>query len=85
MPCVYLLRGTSGRHYLGSTVNLEERLQQHNRGHTATTLRLGLPVTLVASRSFPSLADARLAERILKRKKNIEVILFYLNSNQPIF
>jgi predicted GIY-YIG superfamily endonuclease len=56
---VYLLRGTTGRHYLGSTGDLEARLAQHQRGHTHTTKRLGRPLTLVAARSFATREEAR--------------------------
>lgn len=41
MAWVYMLRGASGRHYIGSTTDLERRLEQHRRGHTQTTKRLG--------------------------------------------
>ncbi|MDQ3414492.1 MAG: GIY-YIG nuclease family protein, partial [Verrucomicrobiota bacterium] len=41
MAGVYILKGSTGRHYIGSTVDLEQRLEQHRRGHTYTTRRLG--------------------------------------------
>jgi len=40
MAWVYILRGSSGRHYIGSAVDLDARFAQHLRGHTATTKRL---------------------------------------------
>jgi putative endonuclease len=67
---VYMLRGSSGRYYLGCTDNLPGRLGQHQRGHTHTTLRLGLPLELIASREFPTRAEALRLERQLKSWKN---------------
>ena len=61
-----MLRGTTGRHYIGCTDNLAARLEQHQRGHTHSTLRLGLPVELVVARSFCSRAEAMKVERQLK-------------------
>ncbi|PYL45100.1 MAG: hypothetical protein DMF40_16150 [Verrucomicrobia bacterium] len=66
MPWVYVLKGSSGRHYIGSTVNLDARLAQHFRGHTATTKRLGEKLEIVAKKEM---AEVRELERILKRKK----------------
>jgi tRNA/rRNA methyltransferase/putative endonuclease len=50
MAWVYILRGKSGRHYIGSTDDLERRLAEHQRGSNHTTRRLGGEVELVASR-----------------------------------
>jgi predicted GIY-YIG superfamily endonuclease len=73
MPWVYVLRGSSGRHYIGSCIDLETRLAQHLRGHTATTKRLGDMLEIVAT-----LAEARKIERLLKRKKNPKLAIYYL-------
>ncbi len=67
---VYLIRGTTGRCYIGCTDDLAARLAQHQRGHTHTTIRLGLPVELIAARNFPTRAEALRAERLLKSWKN---------------
>src|SRR2546428_165371 len=40
MAWVYMLCGASGRYYIGSTVDLDQRMEQHRRGHTHTTKRL---------------------------------------------
>jgi predicted GIY-YIG superfamily endonuclease len=50
MAWVYTLRGSSGRHYIGSTVDFDARLAQHLRGHTATTKRLGDTIEIVAKK-----------------------------------
>ena len=78
MAWVYILRGSSGRYYIGSTTDLERRIQQHRCGHTHSTRRLGQPLDLVASLQMRSLAEARQLERELKRKKNPRVALFLL-------
>src|SRR6516162_2811656 len=50
MAWVYILRGSSGRHYIGSCVDLDTRFAQHLRGHTATTKRLGTKLAIVAKK-----------------------------------
>ena len=78
MPCVYILRGAGGRHYIGSTTDLVRRLEEHRRGHTHTTNRLGGELELMASLELPSLAKARALEREMKRKKNPQLALWLL-------
>ncbi|MBX6326635.1 MAG: GIY-YIG nuclease family protein [Chthoniobacterales bacterium] len=78
MPWVYVLRGSSGRHYIGSAVDLQARFAQHLRGHTATTKRLGEALEIVAKKEVPTLAEARQLERLLKRKKNPKLAIYHL-------
>jgi predicted GIY-YIG superfamily endonuclease len=78
MPWVYILRGSAGRHYIGSTVDLDARFAQHLRGHTATTKRLGDQLEIVAKKEVASLGEARKIERNLKRKKNPKLAIYYL-------
>jgi predicted GIY-YIG superfamily endonuclease len=49
MAWVYILRGASGRHYIGSTGDLERRLAEHQRGGNHTTHRFGNDLELIAS------------------------------------
>jgi predicted GIY-YIG superfamily endonuclease len=77
MAWVYILKG-SKRHYLGSTVDLDARFAQHQRGHTQTTKRLGKKLELIARKEFATLAKARSVERMLKRKKNPQLAIHYL-------
>src|SRR5437016_5528302 len=81
MAWVYILRGSSGRHYIGSTDNLERRLREHRHGGTHTTLRLGEELQLVASKEFSSISEAHRLERELKRKKNPKVAIYLLSTN----
>jgi predicted GIY-YIG superfamily endonuclease len=69
MAWVYILKGSTGRHYIGSAVDLDARFAQHMRGHTATTKRLGNSLQIVAKKQTFSLGEARELERKLKRKK----------------
>jgi predicted GIY-YIG superfamily endonuclease len=78
MAWVYVLRGSSGRHYIGSAVDLDARLVQHLRGHTATTKRLGDSLEIVAKKEIPTLSEARKIERSLKRKKNPRLAIYHL-------
>jgi len=71
MAWVYILRGSSGRHYIGSTENLTRRLAEHRRGGNHTTHRFGdADLKIVISRVVGSAAEARKIEFALKRKKN---------------
>ena len=78
MAWVYILRGSSGRHYIGSAVDLNARFAQHLRGHTATTKRLGDKLDIVAKKEVATLAEARKIERLLKHKKNPKVAIYHL-------
>jgi len=78
MAWVYILRGCSNRHYIGSAVDLDARLAQHRRGHTHTTKRLGEKLELVASKHVETLDEARRTERMLEAKKNPQLAIYYL-------
>jgi putative endonuclease len=75
----YILKGSSGRYYIGSTSDLQARFAQHQRGHTHTTKRLGHKLEIAASKEFPTLEQARAIERMLKRKKNPQLAIYYLS------
>jgi len=70
MAFVYILKGTSGRFYIGATEGVEARLKRHNSGMVHSTKRLGLPMELVVSREFESMEEAYRVERMLKRWKS---------------
>jgi putative endonuclease len=63
----------TGRFYVGSTVDLERRLEEHQRGHSPATRGRG-PWRLVYQESFPSLLEARRRELQLKRWKSAKLI-----------
>ena len=78
MAWVYILRGSSGRHCIGSAVDFDARFAQHLRGHTVTTKRLGDTIEIVAKKEVPTLVEAREIERLLKRKKNPKLAIYHL-------
>ena len=79
-----MLRGSSGRFYIGSTTDLNRRLAQHRQGHTYSTRRLGLPLELVAALELGSLAEARELEREMKRKKNPQLAMLLLERRRQV-
>ncbi len=70
MPAfVYVLRNLStGRHYIGSTTDLNRRLADHERGNTPSTRKCG-PWRLVHFEELPDLKAARKREREIKSYK----------------
>jgi predicted GIY-YIG superfamily endonuclease len=80
MAWVYILRGRSGRHYIGSTDDLKRRIAEHQRGSNYTTRRLGGNVEVVAQTQTSSMREARVLELKLKRKKNPQLAAFALQS-----
>ena len=81
MAWVYILRGSCGRYYVGSTQDLERRLAEHRRGKVHSTHRFGQPLELVASKQMPDIQSARALEKKLKAKKNIRIALYLLSQN----
>ena len=82
MAWVYMLRGSSGRYYIGSTTELQRRLEQHRCGHTYSTRRLGQTLELATALEVASLAEARKVEREMKRKKNPRLASFLLEQRR---
>jgi len=63
---VYILKSLIDQNgYIGTTKNLEERLNQHNTGLVCSTARRK-PFILVYSEEFQTLSDARKREWFLK-------------------
>jgi len=83
MAWVYILRGASQRHYIGSTENLERRLTEHRRGSHHTTQRFGGGIELIVAKELPSIAEARELEVRLKRKKNPHLAVSIFGSLEP--
>lgn len=74
MAFLYILRSQStGRFYVGSTVDLERRLAEHGRGQTPSTRKRG-PWQLVYKEKFSTLQDARQQERRLKAWKSHKAV-----------
>jgi putative endonuclease len=64
----YMLQCNDGTYYVGSTSDLERRLQQHNNSKAgAHYTKIRRPVALVYSESFDSYSQVRKREGELKR------------------
>ena len=81
MAWVYILKGK--RYYIGSTMNLKKRLQDHLRGNTHTTKRIG-EWYLVWQKEFDNLSDARNAEVKIKKWKSRKMIEFLIEEKVNI-
>ena len=78
MAWVYILRGSCGRYYIGSTENLDRRLAEHRRGKVHSTRRFGEPLELITAKEMPDIDSARELECKLKAKKNPRIALYLL-------
>ena len=65
MAWVYILRCTDGSFYVGSTNNLDLRLEQHMTGNGAKYTSRRLPVELVWSEDYEYVSEAWAVERQL--------------------
>lgn len=73
MPFVYILKNVLGKHYIGSTTNLDERMKHHLGGYTPSTKRLG-NIELVFSQEYKFLKEARSVELKLKKLKRADYL-----------
>ena len=83
MAWVDILRGSTGRHYIDSTINLERRLSEHRRSGTHTTQRLGEQLETVAVLELKTIEQARMLERQLKAEKNPRLGIGMLRGLRP--
>ena len=66
---VYVLRSQkTGRRYVGSCKDIQERLGRHNAGHSKAT-KHGVPWALVYTEQFSTRAEDERRERYLKSGK----------------
>jgi len=63
MPWMYILRCADGSYYVGSTVNLEQRLWQHQQGEGAKYTARRLPIELVYSEECSRVDEAYQREK----------------------
>lgn len=71
MYFVYILKNKIGKHYIGSTENLQNRLKHHNGGANKST-RLYRPWKIVYSEEHPDKKSAWSRERQIKSYKGGE-------------
>jgi predicted GIY-YIG superfamily endonuclease len=60
---VYILQCSDGSYYVGSTFNLEKRLEEHLLGAGSAYTRTRLPVKLLYSEEFSDVGKAYLREK----------------------
>ena len=76
---VYILQSTStGKFYIGSTKNLEERILRHNKGYTPSTRFRG-PWKIVYEESYPDRSLACKRELQIKKWKSKKAIKELIN------
>ncbi len=67
---VYILRSLKdGSYYVGSTSNLEKRINRHNRGHSISTKGKN-PLVLVYKKEYKLRSEAIREERRIKSQKS---------------
>jgi putative endonuclease len=63
MAWMYILRCADGSYYVGSTKNLERRMEQHQSGKGAKYTSRRLPVELVYAEEYERVSDAYYREK----------------------
>ncbi len=71
MYTVYILKNQKGRHYIGYTKNLTNRLRKHNSGDSSYTKKRG-PWKVVYQERYQSKKEAFKRERQIKSFKGGE-------------
>jgi putative endonuclease len=66
MAWMYMLQCSDGTYYVGSTVNLEQRVWQHQQGEGAKYTARRLPVELVYAEKYPRIDEA------FRREKQVQ-------------
>ena len=80
---VYIIQSEKdGRYYIGSTQNLEERLDRHNQGRSKFTKGRG-PWELVYSEDHPNRASAVKRENEIKNRKKKLYIERLIRTSRP--
>jgi predicted GIY-YIG superfamily endonuclease len=63
MAWMYILECADGSYYVGSTIDLDRRIQEHQNGSGAEYTSRRLPVRLVYSEEFVKVSDAYAREK----------------------
>ncbi len=67
MAFMYILECSDRSLYVGSTINLELRIEQHNAGEGSAYTRCRLPVRLLYAEHFDRIEDAFRREKQVQR------------------
>lgn len=65
MSYTYILLCSNGEYYVGSTEDLDKRLQEHQSGRGCDFTKAHLPVKLVYTEEYPTIEEAYKRERQL--------------------
>jgi len=76
MPFVYMLRCADGTLYVGSTIDLDRRLAQHQAGEGAAYTRRRLPVELYWHDELPRIDEAFAWEKRLQGWSHAKRVAF---------
>jgi putative endonuclease len=78
---MYILKCSNGSYYVGSTTNLELRIQQHQIGEGANYTKKHLPVELVYYEIYPRIDEAFAREKQIQgwRREKKEALI----NNKP--
>ncbi len=80
IACCYILYSTKlNKYYVGSTTDIDRRLQEHNRGKEKFT-KTGMPWNLVYKEMFNDLKAARQRELYIKKMKSRKFIEALISS-----
>ncbi len=71
--CYILFSSRLDKYYVGSTTDMERRMEEHNRGKEKFS-STGVPWILVYKEIFEELADARKREIEIKKQKSRKYI-----------
>ena len=84
MYYVYVLKSdTTGKHYIGSTGDLNTRLKQHNNNVTRSIKNRG-PYKLVHTETFTTCKEARQREKVIKLFKGNRQFKRLINTNSSV-
>ncbi len=74
MPCMYILYSEKlDKYYIGSCMNIERRIYEHNIGHSKFT-STGIPWLMVYKEEFHTTEEARRRELQVKKMKSRKFI-----------
>ncbi len=82
MAFVYILESVKdGRYYIGSTIDINNRMRHHRSGGTPSTLRFG-EIKMVFKQEYKTLTEARKIERKLKNMKRKDYLRKIIKSGK---
>ncbi len=84
MHFVYILKSVkTGKHYIGETKDLRERLRRHNEGRSKAT-KYGIPWEIEVACVVENKSEGRRLERKLKNLKSPEKAVEYIRHHHKV-